>query len=111
MHRRLDRHATEKIPAWSAADRPHALVSQPEHATRLAFGGDFECHIALERRHVDRTAECGGGEAHRNPAAQGYAIALQERMLPNVDLHLEIPPGTPAAAPPAPPPPTHPVPR
>src|SRR5262249_28023935 len=110
MYRRLDYHATEKTPAWSAADRPPALVTQPEHATRLAFGRNFECHISLERRHVDRAAECGGGEAHRNLTAEVYAIALEDRMLANVDLHVEIPRGTAVASRLALAPETYPVP-
>src|SRR6516162_5201290 len=97
VHRRLDHHTTEQVPARATAHRFHALVAQPEHAARLSLGGNLQRNISLERRHVDRTAEGRGGKAHGNLAAQVHAIALEDWMLADVDLNVQIPRGTPIA--------------
>src|SRR5580658_1557492 len=93
IDRRFDHDPAEKVPARAAAHGLYALVAQTKDAARLSLGRNLDGHFAIECRHGERPSECGGRKAHRQLAAQVLAVALEDRMLADLDLHVEIPRG------------------
>src|SRR6202142_2041390 len=89
-HRRFDHHPAKQVPGRTAAHRPHALLANAKHAPGLGLAGDLDHHLAVERRHLDRTAQRRRGEADRHLAGQVAAVALENGVLAHADLHIEV---------------------
>src|SRR5690606_15308665 len=86
----LDHDAAEQVATRTAAYGLHALLAQSEHASGLSFRRNTDRDLAVERRHADRGAKCGGREADRHLTAQVLAVPLEDRMLADVDLDIQV---------------------
>src|ERR1700726_3016256 len=64
--RSLDHHPAKQVAGRAAAHRANPFFAHPKDPSGLSLAGYLENHLAIERRHLDRTAEGGGGEADRN---------------------------------------------
>src|SRR4029079_15588565 len=72
------------------AHRLHALVAQPEHATRLGLGGNLQRHLTVERRHLDAAPQNRGRKADGNLAGQVLAVALEDLVFAHVHFDVQI---------------------
>src|ERR1700677_1864014 len=87
---RLDHHATKQIAGAAAANRPHALLAHAKYPPGLGLARNLDDHLAVQRRHFHRSAERGRGEADRHLAGEMAALALENGVLPDADLHVQI---------------------
>ena len=55
-----------------------ALAAQAEHLVGLCSRGDVQAGGSVQRRHVDLSAQRGGGERHGEVAEDIVAVALEE---------------------------------
>ena len=80
---------------WGGEMR-HTLSPQPKASIRLGSCRDVQRHIAVERRHGDITTKHQGRIGDWHLAPQVVALAVQKRMVLDVDHDVEVPRWTPA---------------
>src|SRR6056297_2929020 len=91
VDRRLDRKFDEHVARRAAAQRPHALATQPHLASGLAATRDlYPAATAIDCRHFDVTTKGGRGHRHRHPAMQFRTVALEYFVRLNLDEDIEI---------------------
>src|SRR5512135_693908 len=81
VHGRLHHDATEQVAHRATAHRLDAFLAQAEYAARLRLGWHLDRGGAIERRHLDRPAQCRARKAHRDLAREVRTIALEDRVL------------------------------
>ena len=89
-HRRLHYHVAHQVAVHMAAHVLDALAAQAEDLAALCFGGDLQARHAFQRRDLDLAAERRGGDADRHLAVQVVVVALEYRVLADVDLDVEV---------------------
>src|ERR1022692_1482119 len=97
-HRCFDHHPAKQVPGRPAAYRADSFLADAKHAAGLRLAGDFDHHLPVEGRHLDRTAEGRRGEADRHLAGQVTAVALENGVLAHADLDVQIARGPAVAA-------------
>ena len=87
----LDDDMDHQVTRSVTADIADALAPQAEYLGTLRLCGNPDIGGAVERRDLDFTTQGRGGETDRHLAMQIVAVALEYRVLLDVDLHVEIP--------------------
>ena len=90
IDRRLDHHATEQVSDRAAAHRANALFAQAKHSPGLRLRRNLERHVSIQSWHVDLAAENRRREADRHLAGEVTAIALEDRVLADLNLDVQI---------------------
>src|SRR5215469_7692693 len=98
VHGSLHRNTAEKVSPRAAAHGLYAFVPQPEHAAGLGLRRNLQRDIALERGHVHGPAERRSGKADRHLTAEVHAVALENRVLANLDLDVQVAGGSAVAS-------------
>src|SRR5262249_30450212 len=87
LHGDLDEH----IAALVAAHEGKALAAQAELLAGLRAGGGFRARFAaVDRRHLDLAAERRLRYAQGDAAEDVGAVALENRVRPDADVHVEV---------------------
>src|SRR5258706_1988376 len=89
-HGGLDHDVAEEVARRLAAHALDPLCLQPEGLAALGLGGHADLGRAVEGRDRDLAAERGGRERHRHLAMQVVVIALEYRVLLDVDLDVKV---------------------
>src|SRR5699024_9469565 len=82
--------ATQKVASRARAHRLHALAPQSKHLAGLRFSRNLEHDRAIERRHFHLPAKRGGRDGDRHITEQVVAVALEQRMRPNLNIDIQI---------------------
>jgi hypothetical protein len=86
LHTKLD----EQIAFAMAVKHRHTFAANAHGRTRLHSFGNFQGVVAFEGGNANLGSECGLAEGNRNHAMQIGALALEERMLLDVQDHIKI---------------------
>ncbi len=86
----FDPHPAQQVAGRSAAHGLDPLGAQPEQAARLGFRRNLEGNFAIQGRHFEIPAEAGCGEADRHFAVEVGAVAGENRVFLDADLHVQI---------------------
>src|SRR6187431_661554 len=90
LDRRLDADVTVQVAGVARAHALDALAAQAEGLAVLGAFGQVDLGLTAERRHLDRAAERGVGDADRHRAVQVVAVALEDLVLLDPDLDVEV---------------------
>src|SRR5438132_6960104 len=90
LARGLDDHADDLVAAAVAAEIRDSPSLQAEDLTGLRTRRNLHLRGTLERRHVDLAAEDRLREADRHLADDVRPLAHEERMLADVEDHVEV---------------------
>src|SRR5580700_2423331 len=82
VHRRM------MVAALRTANAGHAVAPQAQPRSGLCARSERNLDVAVERRNVDRRAERGLWEAHRNVHERIASIASKERMRPDAQVNV-----------------------
>src|SRR5690606_15696226 len=89
-HRRLDRDMAVQITWIARANAPHALAAQSERLAALRAFGNGDFRLAAQRGHLYVSAQGGGREGDRQFTMQIVAVALEDVVRLQPDLHIGI---------------------
>src|SRR5437763_918441 len=90
LHRRLHRDVAIEVAGVGRTHALDALAAQAELLARLRAFGDVDRRLAIERRHVDLSAQRRARDAHRDHAVQVVAVPLEDRVLLQPDLDEQV---------------------
>src|SRR5271168_1405230 len=90
--------AAEQVSGAAASNRADPFLPDAEYPSRLGFAGDLQDHLAVERRHLDGSAQRRRGEADGYLAGQMAAVTFEDGVFAHPDLHIQIPGRTTVAA-------------
>ena len=90
IDRRFDDDMAEQVAMAVAADALDALAAQSEDPAGLGFRRNPDGGGAIQGRDFDLATQCGGSEGNRHFAMQIVVVALKNRMLLEVNLHVQV---------------------
>src|SRR4030095_2408094 len=85
-----DLHGHQEIAAPTPRYIGHALAADAERTSGLRAGWNGERFLAVERGNLNLTTERQRGEVKRDLAVEIVAIPLEERVLLNVNDHVQV---------------------
>src|SRR5271165_607063 len=89
--RRLDGDLDEHVATLRRAQRREALAAQAELIAGLGAGRDLHlCARAVDDRHLDIAAKSRERHAQRHANQDVRAVALEQRVRPDANMHIEI---------------------
>ena len=83
---------TETTPSYLS--HVDAFTSEPEHLACLCLPRDFQINPPVQRRHLQFPTQGCIGKTDRYFAIQMLSFSRKDRVLPHLDLHVEIASGT-----------------
>ncbi len=90
LDRRLHGDVAIQVTGIARAQAFDAFAAQAEGLAGLRAFGEVDFRLAAQRGHIDAAAQSRLRHAHRNVTVQVVAIALEHRVLLDVDFHIQV---------------------
>ena len=90
VDRRFHRYPAHQVASRATAHWGHALAAQAEQLAGLGALGNLQLDPTIEGRHFQLATQRRIGEADRHLAVQVLAVTLEDRMLTDVDHHIQV---------------------